>query len=109
MNKNDSFTITLRLLNEIKPELERRAKGKGLSLGLYLVDCINRSVHSVTNEPVVSTNQIVHSVYDPAKHNLTMSLPIYDPCLHHPGDKVRIYHYGKWRAATVPDSISDNP
>lgn len=48
--------------------------------------------------------------YNPAKHGLTMQLPIYDPIVHKAGDKVRVWKFGTWRAVTVPELDGDgNP
>ncbi len=128
MKGRNTFTITLRLKDDIKSELNNRASKKGMTLGVYLTDCINRSVHTMGSEPVGTTNCSVHTTdkqklltelrekiskieknpYTPETMTLTMSLPAYDPTIHKVGDKVRIQGFGKrWKAIVVPEIDAD--
>lgn len=65
MNGRSTFTVTLRLRDEIHGELESRAKKKGMTLGIYLTDCINRSadssVHTIESTSTEASGHSVHT------------------------------------------------
>lgn len=101
-----------------------------MSIGQYIADCINRSVHTINSESTGTTNHSVHTMspkeilkqaeikagvnaalvklpYDPETMNRTMDLPIYNAAIHKPGDKVRIARGKRWEAKIVEELDAD--
>jgi hypothetical protein len=92
MVSKNTWVLSVRLPDEIRPILEAKAKAKGYTLGEYVKDCLCRV------NPMNETTQRVNPI-DPSK-TLT---PVYNPAIHKSGDHVVIRQGKEWVETVVPE------
>lgn len=113
MTTKNTKVISCRVSTEDYNSFAQLAKAEGYTLGEYLKNAIikrlKRGVYPMKTIPglKIEGNRIVGVVKPDEQASSLATLPLYNPAIHKPGDRVRIQKFGRWQTVTIPELDGD--
>jgi len=116
MKGRNSTVVSIRLSDSVYAMVKTKANGQSVpeyikEMVIHSVNTINEPIHSVNTrqEKLTALRDLIQSKSSPVKEETGHNLPVYNPAIHKPGDKVRVPRYkGKgFNVIMVPELDGD--